>query len=875
MSAKSQVNTYLFSQSTGAYSEITDGTVLGTSTNDDNRFEAQAIGFTFNFIGTDFSTVSINTNGFVQLGNTVIQTSNNAISSSSTQNVIASLSRDLKGKSTGSELMIKTEGEAPNRVFIVQWKNYKFYGAADADCNLNFQIKLYETSNKIEFIYGTFLQTSLEKLCEVGIKGTSNADYSNRTTTNNWNETTTGTTISATCTVNSTVKPSSGLTFTWNKPTNEPPSQAVLVSPANNAIDQFPGILLDWESGGGLVNGYKLYFGSDNPPTQMTDVGMNTYFEPALSYGTTFYWMVKPYNYNGTQENVPVWSFTTVSEISLPYSQNFDNTGNAPLPIGWTKILYHSTNPSGVDVYVTPYDPFSSPNSVMLKNSSQPSTDTRIYLVSPPTNTDVNLTRVRFYAKALSSSTASLKVGTISGNVDANSFVNSQTISLTSEYQLYTIDFSSYSGTSKCIAFKLASTQNPNDLIFIDDIYWETIPSTGQIEVTPNPFDFGNVKIFTTSVNNSFRIKNVGVQSLTINSANDISIFGTNASNFNIYIPQNVTFPVILNVDDYIDVEISFTPTSIGQNSAQLTVQAQGLDLYQANLQGTGVANTTITAYPYLQNFDSDNGNYESFAIEGTNQWEWGQPNKATYMQSAHSGSKAWVTKLTPELQNGYNPLYDHNTNSYLLSPIFDFSTLSNPMLSVWLFIRTDKNIQNEIGFDAMILESSTDNGKTWQKVVGDNGFYNYTGSNGTNLTSPKWAAQNTNWQIFETHLSGLANQSKVLLRFRFVSDDNGFREEGIAIDDINIFQNNVGISQIENKNNIFIYPNPASNYVFINSYDQIQRITIFDINGKRIEQFSMDSNKSIDISEIPNGFYFLEISTDKDISKHKIIIKR
>ena len=66
-----QVSGYVFSQSSGTYSEITGGTILGTNTNDDNSFNAQTIGFNFVFNNVSYSQISINSNGFISMGATV------------------------------------------------------------------------------------------------------------------------------------------------------------------------------------------------------------------------------------------------------------------------------------------------------------------------------------------------------------------------------------------------------------------------------------------------------------------------------------------------------------------------------------------------------------------------------------------------------------------------------------------------------------------------------------------------------------------------------------------------------------------------------------------------------------------------------------
>lgn len=76
---------------------------------------------------------------------------------------------------------------------------------------------------------------------------------------------------------------------------------------------------LEWESANNAT-GYKLYFGKDNPPTDILngiDVGnVLTYeiLEDDLEYSTTYYWKVVPYNAAGDAFECPVWSFTTENE---------------------------------------------------------------------------------------------------------------------------------------------------------------------------------------------------------------------------------------------------------------------------------------------------------------------------------------------------------------------------------------------------------------------------------------------------------------------------------------------------------------------------------------------------------------------------------
>ncbi len=184
-----------------------------------------------------------------------------------------------------------------------------------------------------------------------------------------------------------------------------------------------------------------------------------------------------------------------------------------------------------------------------------------------------------------------------------------------------------------------------------------------------------------------------------------------------------------------------------------------------------------ISVFPYNEDFESGMGEWNSGAISGANHWQLGTPAQDN-ISTAHSGTNAWMTYLS---QN-----YANNANTWLLSPMFDFSGLSNPMFSVWI------NQWSETNYDAMILESSIDGGVSWQYVSGSAGFYNSSVPYGP-ITVPKWSGKTGTWNQYSTALSSLAYQSPVFLRFRFVSDDS-MVFEGMAVDDISIWNTVVPI---------------------------------------------------------------------------------
>jgi hypothetical protein len=81
----------------------------------------------------------------------------------------------------------------------------------------------------------------------------------------------------------------------------------------------------------------------------------------------------------------------------------------------------------------------------------------------------------------------------------------------------------------------------------------------------------------------------------------------------------------------------------------------------------------------------------------------------------------------------------------------------------------------------------------------------------------------------------------------------------------------------IEPYEGIFIYPNPAKRILYIEFFrDDIQRMKIFDINGKLIfEKKVTKQNENIDLLGLSTGVYFIQILTNDEVFITKIIKKR
>ncbi|MCB5285343.1 MAG: choice-of-anchor J domain-containing protein [Candidatus Cloacimonetes bacterium] len=109
------------------------------------------------------------------------------------------------------------------------------------------------------------------------------------------------------------------------------PNPANLVSPLDDAINVPLTQTLNWSSGGGYVEGYRLSFGTVDPYAVIVndvDLDMLTTYDPTLAYGTEYWWTVTPYNYLGDATPITEWSFTTMADptVIIPpdYLTNFE-----------------------------------------------------------------------------------------------------------------------------------------------------------------------------------------------------------------------------------------------------------------------------------------------------------------------------------------------------------------------------------------------------------------------------------------------------------------------------------------------------------------------------------------------------------------------
>lgn len=101
---------------------------------------------------------------------------------------------------------------------------------------------------------------------------------------------------------------------------------------------------------------------------------------------------------------------------------------------------------------------------------------------------------------------------------------------------------------------------------------------------------------------------------------------------------------------------------------------------------------------------------------------------------------------------------------------------------------------------------------------------------------------------------------------FRCYSDDNFNTYKPNYTNACN-FIIGVGVNEIEEEESINIYPNPASDYITINidkMFGEVNRVELYNSFGQIILLQKQLNN--IDISELPDGFYFIKVTNKRGL---------
>jgi hypothetical protein len=149
-------------------SGASNGGTLSTAAGDDVFQAGIPIGFSFNYLGNNYSNITVSTNGWASFATGLTSsTASNAelYSSFAPALALAPWWDDLASDS----IVYRTTGTPGSLVFTIQWNSKAYWSATQ---RIVYQVKLFEGSNIIEFHYGSVIpgSSATAESASIGIK---------------------------------------------------------------------------------------------------------------------------------------------------------------------------------------------------------------------------------------------------------------------------------------------------------------------------------------------------------------------------------------------------------------------------------------------------------------------------------------------------------------------------------------------------------------------------------------------------------------------------------------------------------------------------------------------------------------------------------
>lgn len=176
-----QVSTYGYTKLTGGYTANVAPTAVHTAGVNDALSSALNIGFTFVYNKESFTQFKASTNGFITFNtsNLLSQPTNN-LSTSTERCILAPLWDDNQTGASGN-INYKLTGSLPNRILTVEWKSLRWNKNSFSAGTIDVQIKLYEKSNVIEYVYNRGSYQSFGNStgigASIGMNGKTSGDF--------------------------------------------------------------------------------------------------------------------------------------------------------------------------------------------------------------------------------------------------------------------------------------------------------------------------------------------------------------------------------------------------------------------------------------------------------------------------------------------------------------------------------------------------------------------------------------------------------------------------------------------------------------------------------------------------------------------------
>ena len=299
-----------------------DLTIPGTST----TLATMDIGFDFWFMGTRYFQLTPTVRGTVGLGPITVNSATPNLNQvvANTAPILAPFwNNNTFTPGIGRNLRTKLVGTAPNRCFVFEWRlitNSSYYGAGD----MTFQMRLYETSGIVEYVYGNMAITtgSVSAIVnQAAIGFTVNNNLNNRlasvnnlsTYTNTFNPSFVNNAVVSQQAAGPIAGLSAGRYFRYAPAVPAAPTLLTFSGISNTSMT------LNWVDNSANEVGFAIYRSDDNGATfnyiTLVPQNVNTFTQSLLNPGITYQYRVVAVSEGGNSTNLTGTQASTAATV--------------------------------------------------------------------------------------------------------------------------------------------------------------------------------------------------------------------------------------------------------------------------------------------------------------------------------------------------------------------------------------------------------------------------------------------------------------------------------------------------------------------------------------------------------------------------------
>ncbi|NVN94152.1 MAG: T9SS type A sorting domain-containing protein [Bacteroidetes bacterium] len=273
----------------------------------------------------------------------------------------------------------------------------------------------------------------------------------------------------------------------------------------------------------------------------------------------------------------------------------------------------------------------------------------------------------------------------------------------------------------------------------------------------------------------------------------------------------------------------------------------------------------TGKAFPLSEGFEG-NSDYWSFPKTGS-MFEWYQDDQVFRTGAASIGALNTILLF-----------YTNGDVESFLSPVMDLTSVSNPKLTFDYAYNyhkyTPPYFTSDVVFaDTLAISISTDCGANYTTLFKKGGADLATDSvpilNPLTVDACFFIPTANQWKNKVIDLSNYTNEQNAIIKFSYISNQGGC----INIDNIN-FTNIVNISEKDVANDVSIYPNPATDNVYIQyTATENAKMKLYNLLGSCVMQGDLHSGtNTIDVNHLAKGVYTIEITGENWAVKKKLM---